>query len=575
MNKRNTQIVLFLSVFVDILCGTIVVPLIPFYGQEFGASAATITLIFSIQSLMALLTSAFWGSLSDRFGRRPLLLFSLFATSSSCLWFGFLPGLWALFVCMGLIGAFSGSAQVATAYVADTTTPEKRTQAIGNLQAAFGVGMIAGPLLGGILVGIGSTNPNFSLPCMAAALIGFSALIFAFFVLPESLPKERRMTEQSSENQAQSQSILGSLGLGETLQNPLTRVLLVGVFFAVFAVSCVQPTLGIWASEELNWGPQHVSYLYAYWGVVGVLIQVTVLGLLTKRFGEINLFVWGLFIYSAGLALIPFSRSLIWLLPPITLGCLGFSLARVVLFSLLSQSASARRQGQIQSIAGLSMSLAGISAPMLSGYVYNAWGSSWPFWIGPIFLVVSMILIMPVINRSRLSLARTKRRDRTFSQLFRMLDYDRNGAIEIQDFEQIVTNLAELRNWSASSSEYKTIYSFWMGLGETLQAAVDTDGDGKISEMEWLDYMGKGLDIDFAEAFSKLLDTDQDGQICVSELMTFYQLYKADTSLAEQQFAIFDTNRDGYISSEEIRETFKHFMYGETLDTQKSFLLGI
>ncbi len=598
MNNRKALLILALSVFIDFLCGSIVIPLLPFYGQKFGASASEITFVFSIQSLMALIASQFWGNLSDRLGRRPLLLVSLMGSSITCLWFGFLPNLWALFACMGLIGAFSGSAQVANAYIADTVPPAHRTQSIATLQAGFGIGVVVGPLLGGLLVGSASTDPNFSLPCSVAAILGLLAFGFAWVALPESLPQgllrlSTISSSQSTDNQ--SSGVTGSVAssssgsaqtsrfklpfsfqdLGEVLQSSLTRVLLVGLFLTIFAVAGVQSILGLWASQELDWGPQNVSYLYAYWGIMGVLIQITLIGFLTRRFGEANLFIGGLLVYSVGLALIPFGYTLPLLLMTLTLACLGFSIARVVFFSLLSQSTSARRQGQVQGLASFSMSLAGIIAPLFSGYTFNTWGSSWPFWIGPILIVGSMTLSIPVINQSRLSLARIQQRNQALSQLFRMLDYDRNGVIEPQDFEQIVASIAELRGWPPTSLEYRTVSAFWLGLGETLQERVDTSGDHKITEMEWSEYMGKGLDIDFADAFTKLIDVDHDGRICLNELKTFYLAYKVDSDAVEQRFHDLDLDQDHYISSEEMKETFKHFMYGENFSTSATWLIGI
>jgi Ca2+-binding EF-hand superfamily protein len=189
--------------------------------------------------------------------------------------------------------------------------------------------------------------------------------------------------------------------------------------------------------------------------------------------------------------------------------------------------------------------------------------------------VVSLCSI-PIINQSRIAATCLQQRKQNFKELFRLLDYDQNGQIEMHDFQQMVDTIAKSWGWKKDSTEYNTTLSFWSGLGETLQRLMDKDGDSKVSLDEWTDFMGQDLDIDFANAFTKILDGNCDGQICLEELKVFYRIYKADEGLLETTFQTLDIDQNGYISPDEMRKTFEHFIYGETLEQlQGPWLIGL
>src|SRR5713101_6868462 len=184
--------ILFAIVLTDLIGFGIVIPLLPFYGEHFGASPLVVTLLMSAYSLLQLFGAPLWGRLSDRHGRRPILLVSLAGSIAGYLWLGFADALWMLFAARALQGACAGNIASAQAYVADVTTPENRAKGMGMIGAAFGIGFIIGPALGGLLAGGDPATARLGAPFYVGA--GLSALAFtgALVFLKESLPPERR-----------------------------------------------------------------------------------------------------------------------------------------------------------------------------------------------------------------------------------------------------------------------------------------------------------------------------------------------------------------------------------------------
>ncbi len=183
---------LFLIVFVDLVGFGLVIPLLPFYAVRFAASPQQVTLLVATYSLLQLVTAPFLGRLSDRIGRRPVLGFSMAVSAVAYLWLGHADALWMLFAARALAGACAGNIAAAQAYIADVTTPENRAKGMGLIGAAFGLGFIIGPALGGFLAGDDPATANLAAPAWVAAALSLIALCGVFFVLPESLPAGRR-----------------------------------------------------------------------------------------------------------------------------------------------------------------------------------------------------------------------------------------------------------------------------------------------------------------------------------------------------------------------------------------------
>lgn len=392
MNNSKIFLVLFLSVFIDLVGFGVIIPLLPFYAEEFGASPQVVTLVVATYSLMQFIFIPLWGNLSDRFGRRPIILASIAGSGISYLLFAFANSLWMLFAARALSGAMGSTIAVAQAYMADITTPENRAQGMGIIGAAIGGSFTLGPAIGGILAGSDPENLNFQLPFFAAASLSLVALVFAVFALPES-----RSSESVTENQQRSKK--GISALKAASKNSQTLLFISILFLVGAAFSGIESVFTLWTERELGWGPEQNGYLFMFVGIIGVLIQGGLIGTLTKRFKESQLMIFGLLCLGMGLVLIPFSSSLGLLLAGWTLIGIGIATYRPTLNSLLSQSTPAEKLGTTLGAAQSAFALSRIVGPVWAGFIFSVLGRDWPFFSGAILLLVAVAIARVVVKK--------------------------------------------------------------------------------------------------------------------------------------------------------------------------------
>jgi MFS transporter, DHA1 family, tetracycline resistance protein len=569
MNYKRIYFTLFLSALIDSLGFSIIIPLIPFYALKFGASPFQVTLLFSTYALMQLLFMPLWGIMTDRFGRRPMLLLSLGSGFIVYIGLSMANAMWMLFACRAFEGMMAGSFLVAIIYVSDITTKENRAKVMGIVGSGAVLGMSLGPAISGMLVGSDPQNPNFMLPPLFASGLSLSGFIITWFNLPESKPAQiENQTQSQTKNQPFSVT-----SLKEILAPPPINLLVLLFFLIFFVMSGVSSILALWCQVQFNWGPKEIAFLFLFWAGVGFIFQAKLSGPLSQLFGEAKLIFPLVIIFSFGLFLVPFSNNLPLLLGALTLIGGSFSLCRPMINSLISQAAGASRQAKVLGFAETIVVLAKVVSPLWAGFLFGSVSPSWIFWSGTIIALVACILAWQVATVSRLSAANFKHRQRKIMRLFDLMDSDKNGFIEPLDFEHTIKTIAELRGWEIGSPDYWVIHSFWTGLGEKLQSLLDADGDGKISPDEWREYMGKRLDIDLADAFTKLIDIDGNGEIAIDELKMFYQAYKIDTQMPEESFEKLDLNQDGHISVDEMKEVLDHFMYRDEPEVKYKLFL--
>src|SRR5579862_7549909 len=255
---------LFLIVFIDLVGFGIVIPLLPYYALHFNATPLEVTSMMACYSLAQFFSSPFWGRLSDKLGRRPILLVSLGCSVLSYLWLGVADALWMLFAARLLAGAGAGNIAAAQAYITDVTTPEKRAKGMGMIGAAFGLGFTIGPAFGGLLAG---SNPNaaaLSRPAFAAAALSALALILAFILLKESLAPELRGLANRPGRLALAKDAFG---------RPLLRQLILLYFLTTCAFAGLESTFAIWANSVFGWGPLQIGWIFFFVGIVLVLVQ--------------------------------------------------------------------------------------------------------------------------------------------------------------------------------------------------------------------------------------------------------------------------------------------------------------
>jgi MFS transporter, DHA1 family, tetracycline resistance protein len=389
-NNGRAMFVLFLTVFIDLLGFGIILPILPLYAEQFGAKPNEATLLVAIYSLMQFLFAPLWGRFSDRYGRRPILLVTLFGSVIAYAGLGFANSLGILFIARSLAGIMAGNIATAQAYIADITTPANRSRGMGVIGAAFGLGFILGPAIGGLLIGSEKNNANFHLPSLFAAGLSLLAFICALILLPESLNSETKAKIQVHRHRQ------GRLNLRQLSQRPQFCVLVSIYFFVTFAVAAMDSTLALWSKQQLNWGPQYTSYLFAFMGIVSTIIQGGLIGFLKKQFGEIKLLTLGILGLGSGLLLIGFSQSLILLLIAATLVAWGISVSQPILNSLISQMTAPEEQGQILGIASSCSALARIGGPTWAGVSFMKFGSSAPFLSGFVVILIALTLSLRV-----------------------------------------------------------------------------------------------------------------------------------------------------------------------------------
>ncbi|MBH8561519.1 MFS transporter [Nostoc sp. CENA67] len=385
-NNSRAILVLFLTVFIDLLGFGIILPILPLYAEQFGAKPNEATLLIAIYSLMQFLFAPLWGSFSDRYGRRPILLLTLSGSVIAYIGLGIANSLWVLFIVRSLAGMMAGNIATAQAYIADITTPTNRARGMGIIGAAFGLGFILGPAIGGILTGPDLDKANFHLPALFAAGLSLLALLCALTLLPESLNSETKAKIQAHRYHQRRLSLL------DLSQRP-QFCMLVGIYFLVtFAVAAMDSTLALWSKQQLNWGPQQTSYLFAFMGIVSTIVQGGLIGFLKKHLGEIKLLTLGISALGLGLLLIGFSQSLILLLVATTLVAWGISVSQPILNSVISQITAPEEQGQILGIASSCSALARIGGPTWAGASFMKFGSSAPFLSGSLIMLVALTL---------------------------------------------------------------------------------------------------------------------------------------------------------------------------------------
>ena len=378
---------LFLIVFVDLVGFGVIIPLLPFYGEHFQASPATVGLLMATYSLAQFVSAPVLGRLSDRVGRKPVLSVSLAGAAGSYLLLAFADELWMLFAARAIGGLMAGNISTAFAYVADVTTPANRAKGMGLIGAAFGLGFIFGPAIGGVLAGHDPANADFQSPAFAAFALSALALILCLTVLQESLTAEVRARHAAGTTSRW-------LWLRRALADPGIRVILAMSFLATFVFAGMETTFAMWSRRQFGWGPEQNGYLFAFVGALTALIQGGLVGRLARAFGERRLVAVGSALLAAGMLLIAFSASLWLLLVAMASVAAGFSMLTPALNSLLSLQTGAGAQGGMMGLARSATTMARILGPGFAGAVFALLGKDWPFYAGAAIMVVVMLMAM-------------------------------------------------------------------------------------------------------------------------------------------------------------------------------------
>lgn len=381
---RGALTFIFITVFIDLLGVGILIPIAPFIVRQFNTDALAVAMLSASYSLFQFAAAPLLGWFSDRYGRRPVLLISLLGTAIGYFIFGAAGALWLLFLSRVIDGITGGNISIAQAFIADVTPPQDRSKAFGLIGAAFGLGFIIGPALGGLL-----SNISLSAPAYFAGGLALANVVLGYFVLPESLPAERRTREPLTFAKA---NPFGALF--EAFKRPNLSVLLLAFFGFNFAFSGLQNNFPLFTLERFGWGPNQNAILFSFVGVIGVIMQAAIIRRLVPRFGDRRLAIFGMGVQVATYALIAFIPQA-WMLFPV-LGALsmGNGLTTPTLTGMVSNQVSHQEQGSILGVTQSLGALTRVFGPLWAGLVFDAIGPGAPYWTGAIFIAVALMLVI-------------------------------------------------------------------------------------------------------------------------------------------------------------------------------------
>ncbi|HSG42846.1 MAG TPA: MFS transporter [Anaerolineales bacterium] len=378
MNKRLLNVGLI--VLIDMLGFALIVPLLTFFADTFGATPFQTGLLVATYAAMQMIAAPILGRISDRFGRRPVFLISIFGTFVGFVILGVSNSLWMLFLSRVLSGLTAGNISVAQAYIADVTDEKNRARGMGMFGAAFGIGFILGPALGGVLSQFG-----FAVPSFVSAGLAFINFFTVYLWLPESLTEERR-AELSSKKQDVSMNALFS-----ALRSPLVGPLLWVRFGFAIAFNSFQTVFPLYVLYRFDLNAQQAGYILAYLGVVLVIMQGGVIGPLAERFNEYKLLVTFLgfaLVGMIGWAVASTIPILLVVMFPMAVGAGSFN---SLINSAISKAVKPEEVGGMLGFgAGLESSTR-VVMPALASYLLGAYGTSTPGYMGSVVLFIVVV----------------------------------------------------------------------------------------------------------------------------------------------------------------------------------------
>jgi DHA1 family tetracycline resistance protein-like MFS transporter len=363
--RKSPLLPIFLIVSVDVLGLTIILPLLPFYAEHYGASPAVVGLLVSLYAFCQLIAGPMLGRLSDHMGRRPLLLVSQVGTFIGFLILANAHALWVIFLSRAIDGITAGNLSLAQAYISDVTKPEDRAKSFALIGIAFGMGFLIGPGLSGFL-----SKYSYQYPIFVAAGLSAASILATYFLLPS-------VTPPAVDNATPRKFTVFDWGnYARYFREPGLAPLLWQFFAFTFSFSMFMSGFALFAERRYTWhgqpfGPQQVGYVYAFLGLLGVILQGGLIGRLVKATGELNLARAGFFFGFVGLVALGFTHSVPMLLIAAAMASSGTGIVRPTVTSLITQRAGRSEQGVILGLTQSLNSISAIAAPALAGFLID------------------------------------------------------------------------------------------------------------------------------------------------------------------------------------------------------------
>lgn len=351
--------ILFGVVLLDLIGFGIVIPILPFLSPELGADKLDVAYIIVAYAVGAGLCAPFWGRLSDRIGRKPVIMICLAGAAISYVMLGLASALWMVYVARAFAGLMAGNVGVASAMMADITGPENRARGMGLIGAAFGLGLVLGPMLGGLLSG---DQPGFTLPCAVAGVMSILAMIAAAIFLPESLTPDKRAANKAHQQGDESGSTYRMLRDGGN------RLLVLQFFLHNLCVSSLTYMFPLWAGDTLAWGPRQVGIVFGIQGAIMAVVQGGLMGLLVRVLGELQLLRIAVCALVLGLSVGVIAETMLQMVSSIFVAMTGATLCMPLLNAIISHRSPVMIRGRMLGVSHAAASWGRVAGPLLAGF---------------------------------------------------------------------------------------------------------------------------------------------------------------------------------------------------------------
>lgn len=385
--RRAALALVIVIVFINFAGFSLIIPLLPFYGRALGASAVQVTLLFAAYSFGGFFGEMWWGRVSDRRGRKIVLVVATACTMLSYIAFAFVTVYWLALAVRVLTGFFSGTTGVCQSYIADVTKPEERARSIGFLGAAINLGFAIGPAVGGLLATSGEGVVGFRLPILISAATAGLAAVWSAFVLVES---HQAGPARSPPKWAEAARFVWT--------HDLLPQLFAIAFIGIGAFAAMEAVFGLWTQHNFGWTAHQVGLTFIAVGATGFLVQVLLIGKATKRFGEARVIVAGLMVLAISMFLQPVLRTPFTAVLLMSTLMAGHSIAFPSAGALISRNTGPQAQGSVNGLLMATNALARIIVPPFFGFVYSAGGSDWPYYVCAALAGLAIIFGLQVVR---------------------------------------------------------------------------------------------------------------------------------------------------------------------------------
>jgi multidrug resistance protein len=359
--------ILFGVVLLDLIGFGIVIPILPFLSPQLGATKMDIAYIVVSYAIGAGISGPLWGRLSDRIGRKPVIMTCLAGAAVSYVMLGLASELWMVYAARAFAGIMAGNLGVASAMMADITSPENRAKGMGLIGAAFGLGMVLGPMIGGLLAG---DDASFTLPCLFAGVMSVLAIIAAALFLPESLTAEKRAEHRADQRSPDRLSLLRVLKLTGN------RLVLLQYVLHTICVSSVTYLFPLWMGDVLGWGAREVGIVFGIQGAIMVVVQGGLMGFLVRTVGEWRLLCMCIAAFLGGLFTAVFAQGMFSMIGAMYVAMTGATLCMPLLNTIVSHRTPMEYRGRIMGTTSSASAWGRVFGPLLAGANLGLFGYS-------------------------------------------------------------------------------------------------------------------------------------------------------------------------------------------------------